>query len=89
MINDLSYYLQQNKKMQWGLYLAISVEIVEVVPGADSSLLKGEAGGNVAVGAAEAAHLKYLGFLALCHMVLLPDAGKPYPFVCMVHREVL
>jgi hypothetical protein len=57
--------------------------------GFDSPLFKGEAGGNMAVGAAEAAHLKDLGFLVLCHRVLLPDAGKPYPFVCVMHREML
>ena len=53
------------------------------------SLLQGEAGGNMAVGATEAAHLKDLGFLDLCHLVLLLDTGKPYPFGCMMHREVL
>ncbi len=57
--------------------------------GFDGSLFKGEAGGNMAVGAAEAAHLKDLGFLDLCHLVLLLDTGKPYPFGCMMHREVL
>jgi hypothetical protein len=42
----------------------------------------------MAIGAAEAAHLKDLGFLVLCHLVLLPDAGKPYPFGCIVQWDM-
>jgi hypothetical protein len=43
--------------------------------GFDGPLLKGEAGGNMAVGAAEAAHLKDLGFLVFCHFVLLDEGS--------------
>jgi len=53
--------------------------------GFDGSLLKGEAGGNMAVGAAEAAHLKNLGFLDLCHFVLLDEGSliwSSMPSVC-------
>ena len=39
----------------------------------------------MAVGAAEAAHLKDPGFLVLGHRVLLPDAPKPYPCDRMMH----
>ena len=52
----------------------------------DGSLRQGEIGGNMAVGAAEAAHLKDPGFLVLGHRVLLHDVGKPYPCVCVLHR---
>ena len=51
----------------------------------DGSLRQAEAGGNMTVSAAEAAHLKDPGFLVLGHRVLLPDTGKPYPFVCVMH----
>ncbi len=53
----------------------------------DGSLRQGDVGGNMAVGAAKAAHLKDLGFLVPGHRVLLPDTGKSYPFVCMMHRD--
>jgi|GEM_PF-5545586 len=52
----------------------------------DGSLRQGEVGGNMAVGTAEAAHLKDPCFLVLGHRVLLPDAGKPYPCVRVMHR---
>jgi len=39
------------------------------------------------VGATEAAHLKNLGYLVFGHCVLLPDAGKPYPCVLVMHRQ--
>ena len=41
----------------------------------------------MAVGAAEAAHLKDPGFLVLGHRVLLPDAEKPYPCDRVMHRD--
>ena len=53
--------------------------------GFDGPLLKGEAVGNIAIGAAQAAHLKDLCFLVLGHRVLLPDAGKPYPCDRVMH----
>jgi len=37
-------------------------------------------GGNMLVGVVEAAHFKDPGFLVLWHLVILPDAGKSYPF---------
>ena len=39
----------------------------------NGSLRQGKGGGNMAVGAAEAAHLKDPGFLVFGHRVLLPD----------------
>lgn len=51
----------------------------------DGSLWQGEVGGNMTVGAAEAAHLKDPCFLAFGHRVLLPDAGKPYPCIRVMH----
>lgn len=55
--------------------------------GLDGPFRQAEAGGNMTVSAAEAAHLKDPGFLILGHRVLLPDTGKPYPFVCVMHRD--
>jgi hypothetical protein len=55
----------------------------------DGSLRQGEVGGNMSVGAAEAAHLKDPCFLAFGHRILLLDAGKPYPCVCVMPREML
>ncbi len=52
----------------------------------DGSLRQGEAGGNMPVGATDAAHLKDPGFLVFGHRVLLPDAEKPYPCVCVMLR---
>lgn len=52
----------------------------------DGSLWQGEVGGNMTVGAAEAAHLKDPCFLAFGHRVLLPDAGKPYPCIRVMLR---
>ena len=54
--------------------------------GLDGSLRQGEVGGNMAVGAAEAAHLKDPGFLVFGHRVLLHEAVKPYPGICVMHR---
>jgi len=39
------------------------------------------------VSAAEAAHLKDPGFLILGHRVLLPDTGKPYHCVRVMHWD--
>jgi len=53
--------------------------------GFHGSLLQGEAGGNMAVGATEAAHLKDLGFLLFCHLVLLDEGSliwSSMPSVC-------
>ncbi len=57
----------------------------------DGSHRQGKGGGNMAVGAAEAAHLKEPGFLVFGHRILLPDAGKPYPCdrVMLRYRSVI
>jgi len=52
----------------------------------DGSLRQGKGGGNMAVVAAEAAHLKDPGFLVFGHRVLLLEAGKPYPCDCLMLR---
>jgi hypothetical protein len=52
----------------------------------DGSHRQGEGDGNMAVGAAETAHLKDSGFLVFGHRVLLLEAGKPYPCDRVMHR---
>lgn len=43
------------------------------------SFPQGQRGGDMPVAAAHPAHLEGLFFLVLCHVGLLPYAGKPYP----------
>ncbi len=55
--------------------------------GFDGSRLQAQGYGRMPVAEAHPAHLKDLFFLVICHVGLLLDAGKPYPWEISTHLK--